>query len=291
LKTGNEEPARIIVESTDPTYTPNIRFLTNDTTHPDPWMIGKGAGIGELLFFHGSSTLTFVMALDYETNNVGIGTTAPASKLDIQGATNAIVLSRLNQIGDRNGCGLRLDRNTSEKWFIGLPNNGDGLIFRRTASSNDMILDETGDFWVAHDAYEPGGGSWADSSDERLKTNITEIDSSEALNRITKLRCVNFQWINPEEHSEGVKAGILAQDVEKVFPNWVREIEPRGRDKDLIPEGEKAGAISFPHEFNAYLIEAIKELKARNERLQVEIEELRSMINDLKSCHQQIAKR
>jgi hypothetical protein len=94
---------------------------------------------------------------------------------------------------------------------------------------------------------------------------------------------VTFEWINTEEHGEGLKAGILAQEIEVIFPGWVEEVEPTGRDKGLIPQGEKAKAISFPHDFNAYLIEAIKELKAQNEKQQAEIEELRSIIRELKS--------
>lgn len=233
---------------------------------------------------------------------VGIGTPQPESKLDIKGAENELVLSRLNQIGDKNWCGWRYDRSNTEKWFIGMGNDNDDLLFRRTASRNDMVIEQSGQVGIGTSdptfnlevygtAGKPGGGTWADSSDERLKTNITEIESSKALKRITELRCVNFQWINPEEHSEGVKAGILAQDLKKVFPGWVQGIEPKGRDKELIPAGEMAKAICFPHEFNAYLIESIKALKAQNERQQAEIEELRSMIKDLRSYHQQIAKR
>ena len=128
-----------------------------------------------------------------------------------------------------------------------------------------------------------GGGSWSDSSDERLKTNIEPLDSSQALDKITQLRGVTFEWIHAEEHGKGLKAGILAQELEVIFPDWVEEVEPTGKDEGLIPQGDKAKAIWFPHDFNAYLIEAIKELKAQNERQQTEIEELRALIKELKS--------
>ena len=62
-------------------------------------------------------------------------------------------------------------------------------------------------------------------------------------------------------------AGLTAQNLEEVFPDWVEDVKPSSADSDLIPEGEKVKAIHFPHDFNAYLIEAIKVLDAENEAL------------------------
>ena len=45
-------------------------------------------------------------------------------------------------------------------------------------------------------------------------------------------------------------------------------------DKELIPEGDKVKAISFPHDFNAYLIEALKEQQNQIDALQEKIEVL-----------------
>jgi hypothetical protein len=144
------------------------------------------------------------------------------------------------------------------------------------------ISEETGNVGVATNnpkhtlevngaAAKPGGGSWSDSSDERLKKNIASIDSAEALKKLVSLTGVHYEWKKPEEHSEGVKAGILAQDLEKVFPEWVGEIDASPEEREFVPEG-KVKTVSFPHDYNAYLIEAIKELKK-------EIEELKERID------------
>jgi len=138
-------------------------------------------------------------------------------------------------------------------------------------------------------AGKPGGGGWTDSSDERLKTDILEINGKEALEKLSQLRGVTFQWINPEEHTEGTRASVLAQELEKVFPEWVQQIEPQGKDKELIPEGQKAKAISFPHDFNAYLIEAIKQLKSENEALKQSHEEVKSENAALKQNYEKTA--
>ncbi|MBN2536186.1 MAG: tail fiber domain-containing protein [Spirochaetales bacterium] len=142
--------------------------------------------------------------------------------------------------------------------------------------SPDYLLEVTGS------AGKPGGGSWSDSSDIRLKMNIAELNSSLALDKLCQLQGVTYNWINPEEHSEGKKASIIAQDLECIFPEWVGEADPKGRDKNLLPEGEKIKTISFPHDFNAYLIEAIKQLKSEIDEKDKRIHELEQEIAEIK---------
>jgi hypothetical protein len=127
-------------------------------------------------------------------------------------------------------------------------------------------------------AGKPGGGTWSDSSDERLKQNINRIDGRQALNKLLQLQGVTFDWINPQQHAQEAGTGVVAQQVEAVFPEWVHHVEPAGSDKVLIPEGQKAKAVSFPHAFNAYLIEAIKEQQRQIETLQTEIRTLKKQI-------------
>ncbi|MFH1347006.1 MAG: tail fiber domain-containing protein [Spirochaetota bacterium] len=112
-------------------------------------------------------------------------------------------------------------------------------------------------------AFKPGGGPWADLSDERLKKNIQPIEN--ALDKITQLRGVSFEWINPDEHGNLKNpGGFIAQEVEQFFPEWVSESDlEEGKDKPLLPEGEKVKNLNFSDSFFAYIIEAIKELNAR----------------------------
>ncbi|MBD3282062.1 MAG: hypothetical protein GF387_00395, partial [Candidatus Portnoybacteria bacterium] len=107
-------------------------------------------------------------------------------------------------------------------------------------------------------AGKPGGGSWSDSSDIRLKTNIAT--KSNTLEELMKLRPVTYEWINPEQHIPGKHTGLIAQEVEQVFPKWVHEYSADREDALLIPEGEKAKALFFPNDFNAYIIGAVKEI-------------------------------
>lgn len=74
-----------------------------------------------------------------------------------------------------------------------------------------------------------GSGGTSCSSDIRLKDNIREIE--DPLTKILSLRGVEFEW-NEKSRSPGQKAiGVIAQDVEKVFPTAVVEDPATGFKK------------------------------------------------------------
>jgi hypothetical protein len=90
-------------------------------------------------------------------------------------------------------------------------------------------------------------------SDKRLKENIKPIDS--ALDKVIKLQGVTFDWKKSDSILD-IKQdiGFIAQDVQKVIPELVRENED--------------GMLSMRHQGIApILLEAIKELKAEIEEL------------------------
>lgn len=116
----------------------------------------------------------------------------------------------------------------------------------------------------ADSAAKPNGGSWANSSDARVKQNIQPMKN--ALERLSRLRGVTFEWVNPEDHANqiGLQAGFIAQEVEAVFPNWVRETEGGQRDRALTPDG-KIKSLSLPFEFDALVVEALRELRVEKD--------------------------
>jgi hypothetical protein len=113
-------------------------------------------------------------------------------------------------------------------------------------------------------AGKPNGGSWANTSDARAKQNIQPL--KDALARLIRLRGVTFEWVNPEDHANqtGTQAGFIAQEVEAVFPNWVRETEGGGRDRALTPDG-KIKSLSLPFEFDALVVEVLREPRAEKD--------------------------
>lgn len=120
-------------------------------------------------------------------------------------------------------------------------------------------------------AKTTGGGSWTIVSDERLKKSINRL--SGALGKLSELRGVSFEWKKPEEHGDltGTQMGLVAQEVEKVFPEWV-DTDLNGR-KTLTTRG-----------FEALVVEAFKELKAENEALKTKYKELEARLKALEQA-------
>ena len=91
-------------------------------------------------------------------------------------------------------------------------------------------------------------GKSKQKSDLRLKRNVQPITG--ALATLSRLRGVTFYWNERYKfHAEATtqQIGFIAQEVEKIFPQWVRET--------------KAGIKKInTFEMNAVLVEAIKEL-------------------------------
>lgn len=92
-------------------------------------------------------------------------------------------------------------------------------------------------------------GGIVKGSDKRLKKNIKTLNNS--LEKITSLRGVNFEW----KDKEGNQIGLIAQEVEKVFPEFVSI----GPDNNM--KGIDYSSLVAP------LIEAVKELKKENKSL------------------------
>ena len=116
-------------------------------------------------------------------------------------------------------------------------------------------------FRVAGDSYATG--SWL-SSDMKFKTNITNITNP--LTQLQQLRGVTFEWNKtayPDiEFSDGGQYGLIAQEVEKVFPNMVKTDE----------NGDKAVAY---YQLIPVLLEAIKQQQQQINTLQQEVANLK----------------
>ena len=95
------------------------------------------------------------------------------------------------------------------------------------------------------------------SSDERLKDNISLIPN--ALDKVSKLRGVEFDWNDKQDVYQGHDVGVIAQDVQEVLPELVQE----RADGYLAVKYEKMVGL---------LIESIKELKT-------EVDDLKQQLN------------
>ena len=108
------------------------------------------------------------------------------------------------------------------------------------------------------------GGTITSSSDMRLKKDIVEID--DCVDKVKKLRGVNFKWIQDDRED----FGVIAQEVEEVAPHAVIE--------------NKEGMKSVDYgRLTTLLIQAVKEQQATIENQQQQIDELKKMVTDSKA--------
>jgi hypothetical protein len=128
---------------------------------------------------------------------------------------------------------------------------------------------------VDGNAFKPGGGSWSVLSDVRTKKSILPL--GDALSQLLKLRGVTYEYSNPSAIGElpGTHIGMVAQDVETVFPSWV----DTGSDglKRLTFRGFEAVAVEAVRQLDANA----KETTARISELERENAELRRVIEAL----------
>lgn len=80
------------------------------------------------------------------------------------------------------------------------------------------------------------------ASDQRLKQNIVTIDS--ALDKVLRLRGVNFNWKDGAKYGSNTEIGLIAQEVEKVVP-------------EVVSNGNEYKSVNY-QVLTALLIEAIK---------------------------------
>jgi hypothetical protein len=116
------------------------------------------------------------------------------------------------------------------------------------------------------------------SSDERRKTGIATITN--ALDTITKMRGVSFQFVNrelePQTHmsmDNGKKLGFIAQEVIPLLPQLILD----SGEKNVPLENGWCDRYSMDYSgMTAVLVEAIKELTAKVEALETEVAALKA---------------
>ncbi|CAN2044185.1 hypothetical protein GMMP1_120026 [Candidatus Magnetomoraceae bacterium gMMP-1] len=115
-----------------------------------------------------------------------------------------------------------------------------------------------------------GNSSWSSSSDERLKKNITTIEN--ALEKVQKMRGIEFEWKDTENYSDGKKIGFIAQEMLDVLP-------------EVVNKTGEYYSVQYAS-ITALLVEALKELKTENNELKAQykadIELLKSELAELK---------
>jgi hypothetical protein len=229
------------------------------------------------------------------SGNVGIGTSSPVGKLDIVTGTyrgyfdeSGGTLFRLNGVLANNsaygplalnGSILALQTGGSERaridssgvLLVGTTTGLAGHTFQNSSGASTYRPTTTTGFGVHHfysdvsgtstlKAYVQADGTYINASDEKLKTNIVKARSY--LNDLMRIEIVNYTWKGGEDNEK--KLGVIAQQVESVFPSLVKEVigsPATGETQKMLPQ----------EVFIPMLITAIQELKADNDAMKERI--------------------
>ena len=131
--------------------------------------------------------------------------------------------------------------------------------FYATSSNNtvqDCIIYGNGDIQNTNNAYGA-------ISDIKLKENIT--DATPKLEQLNRVRVVNF---NIKSSPEQKQIGVIAQELENIFPGMVTEVNDRDADGSALETKTKSVKYSV---FVPMLIKAMQEQQAMIETLTARI--------------------
>jgi hypothetical protein len=225
---------------------------------------------------------------EYVEGNIGIGTASPVTSLDIAGGNWDLV----------NGDGDIRIGNNSYRLKIGVATGGGGagaagiMQYGQTGGYNVLSLGAQGSYQlfvngstqrVGIGTDNPGykltinGAAWCSSgawtgSDIRWKKNISDLD--DALQGVMSLQAVNYD-LRTEEFPQmgfesGSQIGLIAQDVEKIFPLLV----------NTDNNGFKAVAYD---KLSVVLVEAVKEQQLQIQSQNDKIARLEKMVEEMQS--------
>jgi len=233
----------------------NIRLLGSELIDTEDGIFRFRSG-GSIISFDGD-------------DRVGIGTLNPTNSLEVNGNAYTIgaqiVGGGLELFGNPPFIDFRV--NNAPDFDFRVANSSPGVLdfangngtHMRITSNGRLGIGTTSPSWkleVNGSAAKPGGGSWTDSSDRRLKRNIKAIENP--LAQLLELRGVSYEWRRPEMASRrpGTRYGFIAQEVRDIFPNWV----------NLDSQGYLG--LTLPFDFDALIVEAFREQQRYIQKLE-----------------------
>jgi methyl-accepting chemotaxis protein len=142
-----------------------------------------------------------------------------------------------------------------------LPNGNLGIGASAAAISPTYTL------YVEGSAGKPGGGSWSNPSDRRLKDRIS--DYHDGIKSILKIKPVRFHYNQLSEFdTEPEHVGVIAQELREVAPYMVSENEQ--------------GYLDVNNSAMTYmLVNAVQELAQKNQSLEEQLQQQSDITNDL----------
>jgi hypothetical protein len=232
---------------------------------------------------------SFTEAARFDSSgNVGIGTSSPSAKLQTAvsrtSGTNTVALILSDNVTgvQTSGYGTQIQgwsNNGSAVSAIGFEqdggtNNDTAIAFYTQASAGSLtrqiIINRFGSLTINQlgtgTVYSSSGTlTNTNPSDERLKIDVVNI--SWGLTDILALRPVSYKW-KTDKINQGTQYGFIAQEVQSVMPELVREFEtPDGARYGLEKEGIYATLVKAIQELNTLVTTQSAEIAALKQKV------------------------
>jgi len=218
----------------------------------------------------------FSMAIT-EQNKIGIGTNTPNGKLEVM--YNSDLSSAHLELNETQYDYARLrfknteSNSTGQHWDIAATVDnlasstaGDQLNFYLNGRGDILQIRGDGSACLNGNLVTTGA---ACTSDIRYKKNFLRLTNS--LDRITQLKGFYYFWKTDEFKEKGFTAnrqiGFIAQEVEKLFPELV------------MTDGKGYKSVDYAR-LTPVLVEAIKELQAKNDLLEQRLYRIEKLLSD-----------
>ena len=203
------------------------------------------------------------MAINTNTPTVGAALTVTGGNVSIPAAAldfGATTRQMINLWGGPTAYGIGVQ---DGRQYFRVPNTGGFNWFVGGVHSNTNDNPGAGGTWRMHlgsvGNLLTSTGTIGTLSDARLKDRV--IDYTNALDRINALRPVNYHYIEGGRAAfqpEGTQVGFIAQELQKVFPDWVLQ-------------GDDGYLQLSMRGFEAVAVRAIQELSAENADLRARL--------------------
>jgi len=161
-----------------------------------------------------TTTISGPRALDVDSAATSTGT---VMSLSVAGTERAMIRAVSN--GDIN-----LSGTGTGKMYLNTDGGSGGVQIGTTTLKNNLTVVGT----AATCVLGNGTGATSCTSDERLKTGIQSYAAAQSLDNIMKLRPVNFEWKDQTSGNQGIKLGLIAQEVQDVLPQFVASVGDTG---------------------------------------------------------------
>jgi hypothetical protein len=253
----------------------SLFFKSNTTLYK---LQGDNQATTDIIEFSGLSSI-----IQDTSGNIGIGTNDPKEKLHIYEGT--ALVKNISYVANQNApyliAGTQNYTGATTNWgTYGMQHRfkvnagGSPRLTIDSYSAELFTIENAGNIGIGKSApttkLDVNGTvtctGFDGSSDINLKTNINNIETP--LETISKLKGITFEWknhiIETDKTLQGIKHGLIAQEVEKILPSLVHTSTNK--------------TVSYI-EIIPILVEAIKEQQNQIEEQQKQIDKLKNKLN------------